>query len=143
MKVLIIKTSSMGDVIHTLPALTDAQKAIVDIQFDWVVEESFAQIPSWHIAVRRVIPLAWRRWRKKLFSQQHGREWLQFLRQLRLEHYDRVLDAQGLIKSALITRLSHGPSAGFDWQSAREKWASLFYTQSYTVDVHRHAKIGR
>lgn len=56
MRVLIVKTSSMGDVLHTLPALTDAQQAIPGIQFDWVVEEGFAQIPSWHSAVNRVIP---------------------------------------------------------------------------------------
>ena len=55
----------MGDVIHTLPALTDAQKAIPNIQFDWVVEEAFAEIPRWHSAVNRVIPVAIRRWRKK------------------------------------------------------------------------------
>jgi heptosyltransferase-1 len=68
MRVLIVKTSSMGDVLHTLPALTDAQHAIPDIRFDWVVEEGFAQIPSWHAAVDRVIPVAIRRWRKAWFS---------------------------------------------------------------------------
>lgn len=68
MRVLIVKTSSMGDVLHTLPALTDAQQAIPEIKFDWVVEEGFAQIPSWHAAVERVIPVAIRRWRKAWFS---------------------------------------------------------------------------
>lgn len=68
MRVLIVKTSSMGDVLHTLPALTDAQQAIPGIKFDWVVEEGFAQIPSWHAAVERVIPVAIRRWRKAWFS---------------------------------------------------------------------------
>ena len=70
MKVLIVKTSSMGDVIHTLPALTDAQKAIPNIQFDWVVEEVFAEIPRWHSAVNRVIPVAIRRWRTNLLNRQ-------------------------------------------------------------------------
>ena len=64
MRVLIVKTSSMGDVLHTLPALTDAAQAIPGIRFDWVVEEGFAQIPSWHESVERVIPVAIRRWRK-------------------------------------------------------------------------------
>lgn len=64
MRVLLVKTSSMGDVLHSLPALTDAQAAIPDIQFDWVVEEGFAQIPTWHSAVNKVIPVAIRRWRK-------------------------------------------------------------------------------
>lgn len=64
MRVLLIKTSSLGDVIHTLPALTDAAAAIPGIQFDWVVEEGFAEIPAWHPAVAEVIPVAIRRWRK-------------------------------------------------------------------------------
>lgn len=69
MRVLIVKTSSMGDVLHTLPALTDAAQAIPGIRFDWVVEEGFAQIPSWHESVERVIPVAIRRWRKACFPR--------------------------------------------------------------------------
>lgn len=68
MHVLIVKTSSMGDVLHTLPALTDAMNAIPGIRFDWVVEEGFSQIPSWHPAVDKVIPVAIRRWRKNWFG---------------------------------------------------------------------------
>ncbi|MCW2483845.1 lipopolysaccharide heptosyltransferase 1, partial [Candidatus Symbiopectobacterium sp. NZEC135] len=67
MRVLIVKTSSMGDVLHTLPALTDAMRVIPNLRFDWVVEEGFAQIPTWHVAVDRVIPVAIRRWRKSWF----------------------------------------------------------------------------
>ena len=63
-RVLVVKTSSLGDVIHSLPALTDAARAIPDIKFDWVVEQSFAEVPSWHPAVDRVIPVSVRRWRK-------------------------------------------------------------------------------
>ena len=79
MRVLIVKTSSMGDVLHTLPALTDAQLNIPGIRFDWVVEEGFAQIPSWHPAVDRVIPVAIRRWRRlkpsvMLFARRSGPE---------------------------------------------------------------------
>lgn len=87
----------MGDVIHTLPALTDAQKAIPHIQFDWVVEENFAEIPYWHSAVNKVIPVAIRRWRKNLFSWQTWREWQAYLTLLRAEKYDAVIDAQGLL----------------------------------------------
>ena len=78
MRVLLIKTSSLGDVIHTLPALTDAMRAIPGIRFDWVVEEGFAEIPRWHPAVDRVIPVALRRWRKNLWSTLRGGEWRQF-----------------------------------------------------------------
>lgn len=73
MRVLLVKTSSMGDVLHSLPALTDAQQAIPDIQFDWVVEEGFAQIPTWHSAVNQVIPVAIRRWRKLVFCTDQSR----------------------------------------------------------------------
>lgn len=98
MRVLIVKTSSMGDVLHTLPALTDAQQAIPGIKFDWVVEEGFAQIPSWHAAVERVIPVAIRRWRKAWFSAPIKAERKAFREALQAENYDAVIDAQGLVK---------------------------------------------
>ena len=99
MRVLIVKTSSMGDVLHTLPALTDAQQAIPGIKFDWVVEEGFAQIPSWHAAVERVIPVAIRRWRKAWFSAPIKAERKAFREALQAKNYDAVIDAQGLVKS--------------------------------------------
>ncbi|MGL5365482.1 MAG: lipopolysaccharide heptosyltransferase I, partial [Plesiomonas shigelloides] len=140
MRVLMVKTSSMGDVIHTLPALTDAKRAIPDLQVDWVVEEGFAQIPSWHVAVDRVIPVAIRRWRKNLLSPQTRQEWHAFRQQLQARTYDVVIDAQGLLKSAaLITRLSHGTKHGFDRHSAREPLASLFYDCKHPVTTQQHA----
>ena len=66
MRVLIVKVSSLGDIIHTLPAVTDAHRARRDLTFDWVVEENFVEVPSWHPAVEKVIPVAFRRWRKSL-----------------------------------------------------------------------------
>ena len=104
MRVLLIKTSSLGDVIHTLPALTDAARAIPGIRFDWVVEEGFAEIPSWHPAVDAVIPVAIRRWRKKPLQAVRSGEWSNFKRRLRDTQYDLVIDAQGLLKSAWLTR---------------------------------------
>lgn len=140
MKVLIVKTSSMGDVIHTLPALTDAQKAIPDIQFDWVVEEAFAEIPRWHSAVNKVIPVAIRRWRKQLCQRQTWREWQAYLKQLRAEQYDAVIDAQGLIKSAvLVTKQAKGVKYGYDKESAREGLSSLFYDKTFHIPYQQHA----
>lgn len=98
MRILMVKTSSMGDVIHTLPALTDAQQAIPGLCVDWVVEEGFAQIPSWHSAVDRVIPIAIRRWRKNLLSAQTRQEWRSFKQRLHQERYDAVIDAQDYLK---------------------------------------------
>ena len=95
MRVLIVKTSSMGDVLHTLPALTDAQQAIPGIKFDWVVEEGFAQIPSWHAAVERVIPVAIRRWRKAWFSAPIKAERKAFREALQAENYDAAGKKRG------------------------------------------------
>lgn len=140
MRVLIVKTSSMGDVLHTLPALTDAMQAIPGIRFDWVVEEGFAQIPSWHEAVERVIPVAIRRWRKAWFSAPIKAERKAFRETLQAVRYDAVIDAQGLVKSAaLVTRLAHGIKHGMDWQSAREPLASLFYNQRHHIARQQHA----
>lgn len=140
MNVLLVKTSSMGDVIHTLPALTDAQQALPHIQFDWVVEENFAEIPQWHSAVRRVIPVAIRRWRKQLFSTQTRQEWNQYKQQLQAENYAAVIDAQGLLKSAFFaTRLAHGTKHGYDKRSAREGLSACFYDKKYTISYQQHA----
>ncbi len=140
MRVLLVKTSSMGDVLHALPALTDAMKAIPNIQFDWVVEEGFAQIPTWHPAVKHVFPVAIRRWRKSWFSPATKQERHTFKQKIQAQHYDAVIDAQGLIKSAaLITRLAKGPKHGLDWHSAREPLASLFYRYRHHVDKKQHA----
>lgn len=140
MRVLIVKTSSMGDVLHTLPALTDATQAIPGIRFDWVVEEGFAQIPGWHAAVDSVIPVAIRRWRKAWFSAPVKAERRAFRQLVQAEQYDAIIDAQGLVKSAaLVTRLAHGTKHGMDWQSAREPLASLFYTRRHHIEKQQHA----
>ncbi|QIR25487.1 lipopolysaccharide heptosyltransferase RfaC [Kluyvera genomosp. 3] len=140
MRVLIVKTSSMGDVLHTLPALTDAMHAIPDIRFDWVVEEGFAQIPSWHEAVDRVIPVAIRRWRKAWFSAPIKAERKAFRDAIQAVKYDAIIDAQGLVKSAaLVTRLAHGIKHGMDWSSAREPLASLFYNRRHHIAKQQHA----
>ncbi|WP_192456408.1 lipopolysaccharide heptosyltransferase RfaC [Musicola keenii] len=140
MRVLIVKTSSMGDVLHTLPALTDAMNIIPGLQFDWVVEEGFAQIPGWHPAVDRVIPVAIRRWRKNWFSGPIRQERARFKTQLQEKRYDAVIDAQGLLKSALlVTRLARGPRHGLDWKSVREPLASWFYQYRHPVARQLHA----
>jgi heptosyltransferase-1 len=139
MRVLVIKTSSMGDVIHTLPALADAQAAIPSITFDWVVEEGFTEIPGWHPAVNKVIPVAIRRWRKSILQTLTGGEWRRFKREIRKCHYDCVIDAQGLLKSAALTRLVKAPCYGLDSASIREPLASLAYKHKVQVDKDQHA----
>ncbi|WP_349616368.1 lipopolysaccharide heptosyltransferase I [Azotobacter salinestris] len=139
MRVLLIKTSSLGDVIHTLPALTDAAQALPGIRFDWVVEEGFAEIPAWHPAVERVLPVAIRRWRRNLWQTTTRAEWRRFRQSLGDSRYDLVIDAQGLLKSAWLTRFGGAPVAGLDRRSAREPLASLFYGRRYPVPWGQHA----
>lgn len=138
-KILIIKTSSLGDVIHTLPALTDAGKAISDIRFDWVVEEGFKEVPAWHPLVDRVIPVAIRRWRKKPIRSLFGKEVRSFWKSLRAEKYDAVIDAQGLIKSAILTRFARGPRIGLDKKSLTEPLARYAYQKVVNVNLKEHA----
>lgn len=139
MRVLMIKTSSMGDVIHTLPALSDARAQFPDIVFDWVVEESFAEIPAWHAAVEQVIPVALRRWRRHPVRTLRSQEWKAARVAIGRNHYDYVVDAQGLLKSAWLTWLAKGAIYGYDRKSVREPLASLFYQQRIAVSTEQHA----
>lgn len=139
LRVLVIKTSSLGDVIHTLPALTDAARAIPGIRFDWVVEEGFREIPTWHPAVDQVLPVAIRRWRKNLWQTFKSGEWRRFKQRLRETRYDLVIDAQGLLKSAWLTRYVKAPVAGLDRDSVREPLASRFYDRRLAVARGQHA----
>lgn len=137
--ILIIKTSSLGDVIHTLPALTDAYTRHPQIRFDWVVEENFSEIPQWHHAVRRLIPVALRRWRKHPYQAWQSGEWQHFIQQLQQQNYDYIIDAQGLLKSAWLSRWAMGVRCGLDKYSARESWASWNYQHRYFIDKQQHA----
>ena len=140
MRVLIIKTSSLGDIIHTLPALTDAKKAYPNIHFDWVVEESFKELPAWHGAVQNVIPVALRRWRKQKWKGLKSGEMFNFFKSVRQHRYDYIIDAQGLLKSVMLMALCRSDlSIGFSWNSARESLASLFYGRRAEVSWDLHA----
>ena len=123
----------MGDLIQALPALTDASRARPGIQFDWVVDEAFAEIPAWHSAVDGVICTAHRRWRTRPLEAWRSGELTDFLRQLRAVHYDWVIDAQTNLKSALVTRLARGLRCGPDAASVREWGAQWAYQQQMAV----------
>lgn len=139
MKLLLIKTSSLGDVLHALPALTEAKAHIPALDCHWVVEEGFVDIPAWHPAVSAVLAVAIRRWRRAPLAALRQGELGRFFARLRAERYDCVLDAQGLLKTAPITLLSRGPRVGFDRRSAREGLASVCYDRAVPVDRRQHA----
>jgi len=138
-KILIVKMSSLGDVIHALPALVDLKKMKPDTEIDWLVEEGFSDIPEQHPFVNKIIPVAIRRWRKKWIRSLASGEIGKFISALRASKYDLIIDSQGLIKSAIVARIARGPVGGFDWESARESLASLTYAQSVEVDRGLHA----
>jgi len=138
-EVLLVKTSSLGDVVHNLPVAEDIARACPGVAIDWVVEEAFSDIPRMHPAVRQVIPCALRRWRRAPFAARTRAEWAGLRAALGERRYDLVLDTQGLVKSALLARLATGPRAGADWDSAREPLASLLYHRRYPVPGDWHA----
>jgi heptosyltransferase I len=147
MKVLVVKLSSLGDVVHTLPAVQDILRAQPAAQIDWVVEEGFADIAALCKGVQRVIPIALRRWRKQgLLSSRSHAEWASFKRELQREAYDVVFDFQGLVKSAAIARLAHiapgGQRVGLANRTegaSYEPLARAAYTRAVRVTPHTHA----
>ena len=128
---------------HNLPVATALHKHLPGAQIDWVVEEALVGIPGLHPAVGRVIPVALRRWRRRLFATQTWRELAAFRRELRRESYDLVLDTQGLIKSGLIAcqaRLtSTGERVGYAAETAREPVAARFYDRGIAIPRNMHA----
>ena len=140
-RILLIKTSSLGDVVHNLPVVADIRAHLPQAHIDWVVEESFAAVPRLHIGVDRVIPVAVRRWRRALGKRSTWREIGQLRETLDATSYDAIIDSQGLLKSTLIGLFAHGCRHGQDWQSAREPLASLFYERKHPIPRGRHAVV--
>ena len=138
MRILLVKTSSLGDVVHNLPVASDIASALPGAEIDWVVEEAFAGIPAAHPAVRRTIPLALRRWRTAWWRRRTRAEVGAFFEALRAVDYDAVVDTQGLIKSAVVTRAARGRRYGFDWESAREP-LPILYDSTFRVARDAHA----
>jgi heptosyltransferase-1 len=137
--ILFIKTSSLGDVVHHMPALTEAKRVRPDARFFWMVEEAYAPLVALQQGVGGVIPVAWRRWRKSLASPATLSEIAASLRGIRTRRYDEIIDSQGLLRSALMARLARGRRHGYDSGSVREPLASMFYDMRYPVSSDLHA----
>lgn len=138
-KILIVRTSSLGDLVHMLPAISDIAQHVPGAQIDWLVEESFASIPTWHPAVNQVLQVAHRRWRRSWWSSQVRRERQAFEVDLQSRQYDIVLDMQALLKSVWWVRMASGVKHGLDWRSAREPLATLFYDVRHRVEFWQPA----
>ena len=138
-RILFVKTSSLGDVVHNCPAVSDVARAIPGAEIDWVVEEPFAPVARMHASVRRVITVAVRRWRSALWNPAVWREMHEVRRAIRAERYDAVIDSQSLLKSALIASWANGVRHGLDAASAREPLAARLYNVRHAVPRGLHA----
>lgn len=136
---LLMKTSSLGDVLHNLAVVSDLQRVFPGSLIDWCVEAPFAEIPLWHSGVRRVIPVAIRRWRKNLLSPETWADVRLALGALRTERYDAIIDTQGLVRSVLLAQLAHGPVYGQNRHEARESLSGLLLSHPLAVPYALHA----
>ncbi len=139
MRILLVKTSSLGDVVHLLPAVSDAMRCRPALGVDWVVEEGCSAIPSRHPHVQEVLPVALRRWRRNLGRRSTWQEIRDLRAQFRTPDYAAVIDAQGLYKSALLASWARGPRWGYDQKSAREPLAAWVYHRTVRVSWDLHA----
>jgi heptosyltransferase I len=138
-RVLVVRVTSMGDVVLTLPAITDMAANIPGLKIDWLVEKPFAPIAAMHPGVDTVIPVQWRKWRKSFHLANTRAAWKNFRAQVRLEPYDMVLDFQGQIaKSIILGKQARGPMVGFGWNGLREPLSSLFYTKKANISRSLH-----
>jgi len=137
--ILLVKTSSLGDVVHMLPAVGDAMRCWPALGVDWVVEEGCSAIPSWHPHVQQVLPVALRRWRRNLGRRSTWQEIRALRSQFRRQDYAAVIDAQGLYKSALLASWARGQRWGYDRQSAREPLVAWVYHHTVRVSWDLHA----
>jgi heptosyltransferase-1 len=140
LRVLIVKLSSLGDVVHTLPAAMDVYRHIPGVQIDWVVERGFAPLVQRCVAVQRVIACDLRRWRRSPWSAQTRREWQAFRTELQAEPYDVVIDLQGLTKSALVSWMARLTPTGQRHAMARRTEGSGYEAPTRWVADQTHAQ---
>ena len=125
--VLIIRPSSLGDIVHALPVVHDIRQHRPGMSVDWVAEEMFVELVALNREVRAVIPVSLRRWRHALLARATWREIAAFRGTLRAQRYDVVLDLQEQVKGAFIGAFARGAVHGPDRASIREPVATLAY----------------
>ena len=146
MNILIVRVSSLGDVLHNMPMVADILRHLPTARIDWVVEENYVDLVRLNSGVRSVIPFALRRWRKRLFSADTRAEMRSFRASLRAQSYDIVFDTQGLLKTAVVMRLARLAAGGrrvglgnATEGSGYEGISRIFHTHSIGVGVRTHA----
>lgn len=146
MNILIVRVSSLGDVVHNMPMVADIRRHYPHANIDWVVEEGYTSLVRLNPLVRKIIPIALRRWRKSLGSVATRAEIGSFYRQLRLDAYDIIFDTQGLLKTSVVMRMARlapgGQRVGLanaTEGSGYEPLSRIFHTRSVPVGLHTHA----
>ena len=127
MKIAIVKLSAMGDIVHAMAALQFIKAQIPDAEIDWLVEAGFAGVLADNPDINQILPVnikALKKHKAAVFSE------IAQIRRYAQQNYDRVIDAQGLVKSAIVTRLLSSNNAGFDKASIREPLAASFYKKT-------------
>ncbi|MFL6675627.1 MAG: lipopolysaccharide heptosyltransferase I [Massilia sp.] len=146
MNILLVRVSSLGDVLHNLPMVADILRHHPDANIDWVVEEGYVSLVRLNPRVRRILPFALRRWRKGLANAAIRAEAKAFFRTLREEQYDYVFDTQGLLKTGIIMGAARTAPGGHKFglangseDSGYEGLSRIFHSQSVKVDPRTHA----
>ena len=135
---LIVRPSSLGDIVHALPIVHDLRQHRPGIAVDWVVEEPFAELVRLNKGVRRIIPVALRRWRHRVLARTTWQQLAAFRRDLARERYDAVLDLQEQVKGALLAWFARGPVHGPDRRSVREPVVTMLYRHRHRIDPQQH-----
>src|SRR5687768_16752601 len=135
---LVVRPSSLGDIVHALALVADVRRARPDATIDWVVEPAFAELPALCPDIRRVVPFALRRWRRAMLDRATWREIAAFRRSVREQRYDAILDLQEQVKGGVVARTARGVRHGFDRDSIREKAATLFDDVHHAVPREAH-----
>ena len=146
MRVLIVKLSSLGDVVHAMPVVHDIRRAMPEALIDWVVEPGFAPMVRRIEGVHDVIECALRRWSKAWWTRSVRADWRAFKARLQRHRYDAVLDLQGLTKSALIARLARLTDTGKTFglanrtDGASHEWPARWWVDhAIRVEPRTHA----
>jgi heptosyltransferase I len=135
---LLIRVSSLGDVVQTFPAVSDLRTRVPGWRLHWAVEEAYRPLVELHPGVERALPFALRRWRRTLLRRSAWKEIRAFYRTVRATSYDAVIDAQGLLKSLAIAKMAKGPLHGFGPGTVRESQVARFYDRGYEFDPALH-----
>ncbi len=139
MRVLLVKLSSLGDVIHNLPVVSDLARARPQLEIDWAIESPYAEIAAMHPAVKNILPVPLRNLKKRPWSAAAWREMLASRARLAKLRYDHIVDTQGLVKSAWVASWPTGLVSGYSESSVREPLAARFYDRVFDIPRNLHA----